>query len=81
MFFPAVKFYVLWTVIKTLKVIPIDLKCWIRIRIETSADPQHWSCFKFFCWHLDVFRTVWGLIFILFGIFMGIKQGMIPVAR
>jgi hypothetical protein len=42
MFFPAVKFYVLWTVIKTLKVIPIDLKCWIRIRIETSADPQHW---------------------------------------
>ncbi len=28
-------------VIKTLIRIRIDLKCWIQIRIETDADPQH----------------------------------------
>jgi hypothetical protein len=39
-FFQLCNFTIL--VIKSLIRIRMELDCWIRIRIETNADPQHW---------------------------------------
>ncbi len=35
-----------WTHNKIWILICIDPKCWIRIRIEANAEPQHWFSIK-----------------------------------
>ncbi len=44
MFFSTGKFYNFWLSNSSIR-IGIDLKCWIRTRIEINEDPTHWFYF------------------------------------